>query len=638
MPETARRGAPKRRRSEMESALLLEFCHEHFLLRNWSVILISNAVPPHERKARKSYVNAPSSRRSGPATHVIALAMAGCSLAGWAMGARAADAPPQQGQAATAPAAELTPDLVYAVLAADVATQRGNPRLAFTYYLLAARLAADPSLVQLAARAALALDDRDAEQRVAKLWLELAPDSLEAQQLAAYAALKADDIPVALTHLRRVIVLAHDREKDGYLHAARLLADVQPVQRRLDLLRGLIAEDGETAEAYYALALVAAGAERYDDAVAATRRVLDLKPDWSEPRIFLVRLLLGQNKRVEARNTLEGFVEQYPDDRGLRMLYAQLLVDEREFSSARGVFERMLSKAPKEPDVLFALGILSLQLDDTASARAYFSRLSDTGQRKDDAAFYLGQVEEDAGNADAAVSWYLKVGGDNESDAQVRVARIYAGQGHIERSREVLQRLRDEHADNAIALFLIEAEILKGVGLDQDAMAVYDGALAQVPGNSDLLYARALHAASMDRVDILERDLNAVLGKDPTNAEALNALGYTLADRTDRYPEALGYIQRALEIKPDEAAILDSMGWVQYRLGNLPEALKYLQRAVERTRDGEIAAHLGEVLWALGQRDEAWKVWEGALAEFPDHAYLLKVIGRHRVTSTENGK
>jgi tetratricopeptide (TPR) repeat protein len=298
----------------------------------------------------------------------------------------------------------------------------------------------------------------------------------------------------------------------------------------------------------------------------------------------------------------------------------------------------MLNKAPKEPDVLFALGILSLQLDDTASAREYFTRLNDTGQRKDDAAFYLGQVEENAGNAEAALSWYLKVGGDNESDAQVRVARIYAGQGQIERSREVLQRLRDEQADNAAALFLIEAELLKGVGLDQDAMAVYDVALTQFQGNPDLLYARALHAASMDRVDILERDLTAVLEKDPANSEALNALGYTLADRTDRYAEALGYIQRAMEIKPDEPAILDSMGWVQYRLGNLQEALKYLRRAVERTRDGEIAAHLGEVLWAMGERDEAWRVWEGALAEFPDHAYLLRVVGRHRVISTENGK
>ncbi len=535
-------------------------------------------------------------------------------------------------------ATELTGDLVYAVLVADVAAQRGNQRLAFTHYLLAARLAGDAGMVQLAARAAMALDDREAEQRVAKLWLELAPDSLEAQQLAAYAALKADDIPTALGHVRRVIHLAHEREKDGYLHAARLLADVEPPQRRLELLRGLIAEDGETPEAYYALALVAAGAELYDDAVAATRRTLDLKPDWSEPRIFLVRLLLGQNKRTEARKTLEAFLDASPDDRGLRMLYAQLLVDEKEFSSARGVFERMLSKAPKEPDVLFALGILSLQLDDAISARDYFTRLSDTGQRKDDAAFYLGQVEEDADNTDAALAWYQKVGGDNAADAQARVARLFARKGEVERARDVLQRLRDDEPDNAVALFMIEAEILRGLAMDAEAMGVFDQGLARFPDDADLLYARALHAGGMERYDILELDLKAVLEKDPNNADALNALGYTLADRTERYAEALDYIERALAAKPDEPAILDSMGWVQYRLGNHQEALKYLRRAVERTRDGEIAAHLGEVLWASGQHAEALKVWEEALKDFPDHAYLLRVMGRHRVTSTDPGK
>jgi tetratricopeptide (TPR) repeat protein len=336
-----------------------------------------------------------------------------------------------------------------------------------------------------------------------------------------------------------------------------------------------------------------------------------------------------------APKTLEGFLDKSPDDRGLRMLYAQLLVEEKEFSNARGVFERMLSKAPKEPDVLFALGILSLQLDDRASAREYFTRLNDTGQRKDDAAFYLGQVEEGAGNADAALSWYEKVQGDNAADAQVRVARLHAGKGQIERSREVLQRLRDEEPDDAVALFLIEAEILRGVSKDKEAMEVYDDALVHFHGNTDLLYARALHGASMDRLDILERDLNAVIAKDPANADALNALGYTLVDRTDRRDEGLGYIKRAMEIKPDEAAILDSMGWAQYRLGHLAEALKYLRRAVERSRDGEIAAHLGEVLWATGQREEAWRVWEDALSEFPDHAYLLRVMGRHRVTSND---
>lgn len=561
------------------------------------------------------------------------------ALSGGALGADVTSK--QQGENATSEADRpqgLTADLVYAVLVGDVAVQRRNPRMAFTHYLLAARLAGDVKMAQLAARSAMALDDRDAEQRAVKLWLELAPESLEAQQLAAYVAIKADDIPVALGHLRRVIAMAHDREKDGYLHAARLLADLEPPQRRLDLLRGLIAEDGDTAEAYFSLALVAAGAELYDDAVAATRRTLELRPDWSEAQIFLVRLLLGQEKRAEARETLETFVAQDQGDRGLRMLYAQLLVDEREFVNARGVFADMLVKDPKDPDVLFALGILSLQLEDLGAARDYFTRLNDSGQRKDDAAYYLGQVEEEADNFDLALAWYQKVAGTNAGDAQVRVARLLARKGQIERAREILHRLRDDDPDDQVTLYLVEAEILRELGRNDDAMAVYTEALEQSPDNTDLLYARGLHAVSVDRLDIMEGDLRAIIDADPNHADALNALGYSLADHTDRYQEALGYVERALALKPDEPAILDSIGWVYYRLGRLQEALEYLRRAAAGNDDPEIAAHLGEVLWAAGEHEEARQIWQKALSEDPEHAYLLRVMGRHRVTSTDPGK
>lgn len=570
----------------------------------------------------------------------VILAALGLGLPAAATGAD--DVSEQRGEDATKASVErpdgLTADLVYAVLVGDVAVQRRNPRMAFTHYLLAARLAGDVTMAQLAARSALALDDRDAEQRAVKLWLELAPESLEAEQLAAYVAIKADDIPVALGHLRRVIAMAHEREKDGYLHAARLLADLDPPERRLELLRGLIAEDGETAEAYFALALVAAGAELYDDAVAATRRTLELRPNWSEAQIFLVRLLLGQEKRAAARETLETFVAQNQGDRGLRLLYAQLLVDEREFGNARGVFEDMLVKAPKDPDVLFALGILSLQLDDLGAGRDYFTRLNDGGQRKDDAAYYLGQVEEEADNLDLALSWYQKVAGANAGDAQVRIARLLARKGQVERAREILYRLRDDDSEDAVTLYLVEAEILRGVGRNDDAMAVYGEALVRHPENADILYARGLHAVNVDRLDIMEADLRAIIDKDPNHADALNALGYSLADHTERYQEALSYLERAQALKPEEPAILDSMGWVLYRLGRVQEALDYLRRAAADNDDAEIAAHLGEVLWAAGEREEARRVWQKALSGDPEHAYLLRVMGRHRVTSTDPAK
>jgi len=528
----------------------------------------------------------------------------------------------------------LTSDLVYAVLVAEVASQRGDQRMAYAQFLNASRLALDPSLAERATRAAIDLNDQDAIREAIDTWLELAPDSMTAHQIAAYVTLEADDVSGALKHLRTIVSLAAEQGEDGFLQAARLVNQLKPVERRLQLMETLTADDPENADAWFARALVAAGADRFDQAREAARRAAELRTSWNEPRIFLVQVLLSQGKREEARSTLETFVEESPDDHGLRMLYAQLLVDDKEFSRARDVFEYVLRDKPREPDVLFALGILSLQLEDLDAARGYFNRLRTTGKRQDDSAYYLGQVEDLAGNPDAAVAWYQKVSGEHGLDAQIRIARVRAQQGSVERAREILQQLRDQWPDDAVTLFLVEAEMLRDLDLPRDAMAVYDEALGAFPETPDLLYARAMLAASMNRLEMLEQDLTAIIEKNPDHADALNALGYTLADQTDRYDEALGYIQRALALKPEDPAVLDSMGWVQYRLGNLESALTYLRKALDLMPDGEIAAHLGEVLWAKGETDKAWRVWEDALAKDPKHAYLLRVIGRHRVTSS----
>lgn len=531
---------------------------------------------------------------------------------------------------------ELTPDLIYAVLVGQVAKQRGEHRMAFTHFLHGARLAADPGLAELAARSALTLDDGTAVQRAADAWLELAPDSMSAHQLAAYARLDADDVPAATGHLRRIIALAATAGEDGYVQAARLVSKLKTPERRLELMETLTAEEPESADAWFARAVVAAGAERDDEAADAARRAADLRPGWSEPRVFLVQLLLNQGGREEARKTLEGYVAESPDDHGLSLLYAQILVDDQEFARARGVFEQMLQKTPKEPDVLFALGVLSLQLEDMAGARDYFTRLHETGERQGDAAFYLGQVEELAEQPEIAMSWYRKVEGEHALDARVRIAQMRAEQGEVERSQEILQQLRDRWPEDALPLYLIEADILSGLDLHREAMAVYDDGLAALPGDADLLYARGLHALNLDRLDILEQDLKAIIASDPKHADALNALGYSLADQSERFAEALIYVERALALKPEDPAVLDSMGWIQFRLGNTEGALEYLRKALALMPDGEIAAHLGEVLWAMGQRDGAWSVWEEALARDPDHEYLLRVIGRHSFTRSDS--
>jgi len=531
---------------------------------------------------------------------------------------------------------ELTAALVYAVLVGQIAGQRGEYRLAFAHFLRAARLVRDSELVELAAETALVLGDAEAMRQTAEVWLDLAPDSIGAHQLAAYARLDADDLSAVLEYLRLMIALAAAAGEDGYSRTARLVSKLKQPERRLRLMEILTAEAPENARAWFARAVVAVGADHQETALAAARQASELDSDWTAPRLFLVRLLLQQGDREQARRVLEAFVEEQPESRNLRLLYAQLLVDEQEFSRARDMFEQILHHAPKERDVLFALGVLSIKTEDLEVARDYFTRLYDTGEHQDESAYYLGQVAELADDAETAVSWYRRVTGEQVLDAQVRIALLYAKQGQVARAREILQQLRDRWPENSPMIYLIEGAALADVGWLHEAMAVYDKALTAFPDDHELLYTRGLLALDLSRLDLMERDMQAIIAANPDHADALNALGYSLADLTERFAEALSYIERALALKPDDPAVLDSMGWVQFRLGHPERALEYLRRALDSMPDGEIAAHLGEVLWTLGRHDEARSTWEAALDRDPEHKYLLRVIGRYEFTSSDS--
>jgi len=529
---------------------------------------------------------------------------------------------------------DLTAELIYAVLVGQIAAQRGDLEMGFVHFLRGARLARDPRLAELAANAVLMLDSATAMQQTADLWLDLSPQAIGAHQLATYARLRADDVPAAVEHLWRIIALVEAEGGDGYGRAAHLVSKLEPPDRRLQLMETLTSRDPESADAWFAQAIVAAGADRYEAAVDAARRASDLRLGWNLPRIFLVQLFLNHGDRKRARQVLEAFLSESPDDRKLRLFYAQLLIDEREFSHARSLFEQKLRDAPKVPNVLFALGILSLQVEDLEAARGYLTQLY-AAERRGDSAYYLGQVEELADNPEAAVSWYQKVAGEHAIDARVRTAMMRAKQGKVELARELLHQLRDQWPEEAPMIYLVEGTVLADLNRPGAAMAVYDEALEAFPGDHDLLYARGLHAFSLDQLDVMENDFKAIIAEDLDSAEALNALGYSLADRTERFTEALSYIERALALKPDDPAILDSMGWVQFRLGNSEKALEYLRKALVLMPDGEIAAHLGEVLWTLGKHNEARSTWEVALDREPDHESLLRSISRHNFTRSD---
>ena len=280
--------------------------------------------------------------------------------------------------------------------------------------------------------------------------------------------------------------------------------------------------------------------------------------------------------------------------------------------------------------MLYSLGLLYLQTNQLGEAEKYFLRLTGLKKRVFDANYYLARIAEERDQLDKANDLYQGVhGGENYLDARIRLSLILAKQGDVDKALNNIRSIQKARGSSRLILIQAEGEILINAKRYQEAMDFFNGAIKE-KSHVDILYSRAMLAEKMGRMDLLETDLKTILEEDANNATALNALGYTLADRTDRYEEAYGYIQRAYELSPSDFYILDSMGWVLYRLGRLDEAVEYLQKALELRNDPEIAAHLGEVLWVRGDRQAAKDIWDTALKDTPTDDRLLNVIKRFK--------
>jgi tetratricopeptide (TPR) repeat protein len=528
------------------------------------------------------------------------------------------------------PKIPLTEDLLYQILVAEFAVQRGVPDVAVENYVDLAERTRDPKVVERATRVAVYARDGEAARRAAALWVELDPLNPDPHQVLAVMALRHNEPEKALEHLRNILEHAHGEIDQKLLLIANLLGREQNRELVLQMMEQLMADHAKTPEALYAFAQVAARLGDINRSIALLERTLELEPDNDNAALSYVSLLQREKRTGDALGWLEKTLRSRKgDDFNLRMAYARLLTDARRYDDARRQFEILAVQAPNNVDVQYALGLLYLQSNRLDDAEIYFKRLAVDAPRHDDASYYLGRIAEERKQYEKAGRWYQSVQrGPNYFDAQVRMALITAKQGGVEEARSHLRSIRTRDETEAAILVQAEGELLTEQERYEEAMAVYDRAIEERGHNADLLYARAMLAERMDRLDILERDLRAILEKEPDHPQALNALGYTLADRTTRYDEAYELIKRALELAPDDFYILDSMGWVLYRLGRLDEAQEYLRRAMSIRPDPEIAAHLGEVLWVSGDREAARKVWEAALRETPDDTKLQSVIRR----------
>ena len=557
--------------------------------------------------------------------HALALAAA----AGVILLAASAAAPAESPTRGAKPGPGIPAGLLGPLLAAEVAVRRGDEsdaERAVRSFLNAARTHESPALAERATRLAARAGRFDEAADAAALWRSLEPGSRDAHHAHALMLARTDRVAEAAAELRSIAAQSAEPGRTGHEEVLEVLRHVPDPVVRVRLMEE-VADAGS--EARFALARVAAQARQSERAMKLLEVLRRERPEDGRFAVAHALLLRGRGDLDAALDVLAA--HEGPGEPGDEVLHthANLLVGAGRTDEAITKYEALLERDPDDLDARWELGRLLTRMERYEEARSHFRELRRSPSWRNAAWYFTGLIDESQSDPDRALRAYRKVrDGRYYANARIRTAEILAESGQIQWARWHLAVTPRYTESDDIQLYRAESSLLFRAERIDEAMAVLDNALDSYPEHPDLLYTRAMAAERIDRLDILERDLRSIIERDPDHAEALNALGYTLADRTDRYEEAYDLVERAFALEPDLSHIVDSMGWVLYRLGRHAEAAEHLRRSYELEPDPVVAAHLGEVLWALGHRDEARELWDSALEHAPDNEVLLETIER----------
>ncbi|OAJ70206.1 hypothetical protein A7976_00775 [Methylobacillus sp. MM3] len=536
----------------------------------------------------------------------------------------------QAQEAAPPPTEGLTSEFIFKYLVGEVAGQRGDIALASSVFFELAKSTRDPRLAERAARAAVYGNQQQLAIRSAGLWAELDPDSVEAQQAMAQLLLSTGNLEDARPFLEKLLV-ANDTRANGFLYLNGVLSRHPDKDAALALVQDLAAPYPKQAEAKFAVAHMAFNAGQNELALQELGAAETLRPGWESAAALHGEILLRESPD-KALAFFHSFLEKYPETSNIRLTYAKLLVNEKKLDEARTQFTKLADAVQENPEMAVVVGLLAGQLGDYAQADKYFKQALEHNYKEPEQLYlYLGQSAEKQKRNDQAYEWYKQVTSDElRFDAQLRIASLLASEKKLPEARKMLQALPNLTSEQQAVALQVEANLLVQEKQYAEAYAILDRAINTLPNTPEMIYDFAMLAEKVLRFDVMEQQLRKLITLKPDFAQAYNALGYTLADRNERLDEAAGLIEKALALSPDDHYILDSMGWVQYRRGMLNEAADYLRRAYSEKTDPEIAAHLGEVLWQQGKRDEAVKTWEEALRAHPDNEVLLNTTKKFR--------
>jgi len=541
---------------------------------------------------------------------------------------------PAQAEVESAPVAAVTErvptdsEVMYRVFAAEYLGAEGDMQAAVGEYLEAAMRSNDPQIARRATRVAFATESWQQAAMAADRWALLDPANVSAHESAALAMLLIGDYMGAEYQVNQILDIKGDTT-EAWMLIANLLSQSGSPEQADEMLGRILEQRGnvDSAEALYARSHLAIRSKDLRRAFELARQAVELNPERIEYLTWAGRLALNLKLTETGLEYVKRAWELDPDNHDLSLAYADLLARNGREGEARTVMQEM----PQTPDVMLSRILFELAAKDRPSAEKLFTRFEqmefDDLQEK---TFYLAQAAEALGFIDQAMDLYGQVTeGDRAMASAIRVAELKAIEGNTDAARQDLAKLRINARPVILEeSWLAEARILREAGRREEALQVLGEALTSLPGSIAILYTQALLAAEIGRVDIAENNLRMVIAAQPENAAALNALGYTLADQTERYEEAEELIRQAYILQPDEASIIDSMGWISYRLGRMPEAIEFLQKAWQAEKNPEIAAHLGEVLWVVGNRDAAIAIWREAEKLDSNNLVLVETLQR----------
>ncbi len=518
----------------------------------------------------------------------------------------------------------IDPDVLFMLLTAELAGQRGQYSIALEGYMEAAKRVHDPRFAERATMIAIYMKDSHKTNEALALWLRQDPNNQAARKIAALTALRDGKKKVAVEHLSVLLKVDPAGFDNTLLELSSVLQSDGKISALNDALDTLSTQQPGQAEIYYMQSLLAIQKKDKNLAETKVQQALKVRPEWDKALILQAQIAVFSGDLNKAKALLKEASLKYPDNSKINKMYAQVLIKSENYEEAIEVYQNISSADPKDIESQFALGLIYMQLEQDERAEGIFKKLLEQPEWQYQASFYLGKIEEKRDHTKNALVWFDKVmEGPFVFDASISAISLLAKDKQFNEANSRLSILQNKFPKQKLRLLLVQAELYSQQKQYEKAFNLLTDALVDFPEQKELLYTRALMAERVNKPEIAKADLKKILAMEPDNVEALNALGYTLLNNPDGYAEAEKYLQRALRLEPEAAVIIDSYGWLQFKLGNKVKALEYLQKAYEKQPENEIAAHLAEVLWALDKKDEAKKIFNKAIKDAPDDEYLL---------------